>query len=362
MSLRFAVLLAALAAEPACATRRAIAPPLVPGVDSVPDGVEIGTAHPFKMIAADPHARWVALCQAREDTDGDGRIAGWDGYPETGGDTLQPYLVFGGGAGVVIDDFIGADNSGEHLVFVRNGHLYVHHVAAGRTDDLTARGADASDDASVHDDHRAAALDRARGRLVYHVARRRKVDVIVRDLWTDGEAKVVMPGLLHRAWFTDEGDWLMLTAAVRDDDGDGRITLPQARRAFGPRACWGRHPMHHFGDERPGDNLVLFAAPVTGGRPREVSGLIYPVDDRRLARRGGGALAAEATNLSAAESFATVVFGVLGRSRDGRVLRAARPPTRIEPAQRPASEPAFIDLSPVREMLPDGPLVWRVAE
>ncbi|MCY1058212.1 hypothetical protein [Nannocystis sp. SCPEA4] len=66
--------------------------------------------------------------------------------------------------------------------------------------------------------------------------------------------------------------------------------------------------------------------------------------------------------LAVLDPFAAVAFGVFGRSRDGRVLRAARPPAKTEPAPLPASEPDLIDLSPVREMLPDGPLGWRAAQ
>lgn len=61
------------------------------------------------------------------------------------------------------------------------------------------------------------------------------------------------------------------------------------------------------------------------------------------------------------DSVPAIAFGVFGRSRDGRVLRTDRTPAPAEPEPRPASKPVVIDLSPVREMLPEGPLVWREA-
>lgn len=55
----------------------AIAPPLMPGVVIVPDGVAIATPHPVKLFEGDPEGRWIALCQARTDTVASARPGAW---------------------------------------------------------------------------------------------------------------------------------------------------------------------------------------------------------------------------------------------------------------------------------------------
>jgi hypothetical protein len=273
----------------------AIAPPLVPGVVIVPDGVAIGTAHPVKLFEGDPEGRWIALCQARADTDDDGQITVQNEYPRMRGDTMKPYLVFGLGPGVEVDDIIGVDRTGEFIVFISGGRLLVHHVSAGRTEALAHGRADVTDDADVHAEHRAVTLDRARQRLAYHVPRRRGrgADVIVRDLPTGDEVVFRVPELLERAGFSASGDWLLLNVVTEDTNGDGRLGLSAWTDPPGPRACWGTQGIHHAHADERGDKPELHVAPITGGRPRKIPGLIFPVGDQLLIREWNGAIVAE---------------------------------------------------------------------
>lgn len=279
----------------ACATRPVapLAPPLAPGLVTVADGVPIGTAHPFKIFDADPHARWLGLCQAREDTDGDGKIATGDGYPTMAGDRMRPYLVFGPGPGVEIDDYIGPDRAGDSLIFIKDGRLLIHHTSEGRTEALTH--ADTTDDAdTVEFRHRAATLDTERRRLAYHVLRDRgrRSDLVIRDLQTHRDVVIPLPGLLHRAIFNDDGAWLLLTVVTVDSDGDGHLDLSTSDPMPGPRACHGTYPMHHGSPDPRGDNLEQYAAATTGGPPHAIPDLIFPVGDLLLIRQPDASLIA----------------------------------------------------------------------
>lgn len=288
-----ALLAASTTVLAACGTP-AIAPPLRPGARAVEALGPVGTAHPFKMIHADPHARWVALCQAREDSDGDERIASWWGYPTMGGDTLRPYLVFGDGPGELIDDYIGADREGEHIVFIRNGRLLIHHVTAGRTEDLSARGADAADDGPHEWRHRAASVGIGGRTLVYHVARPRRgiFEVILRDFQTGDEVRFKHAGRLVRAWLSFDGDWVLVSAVIDDRNGDGELVAPRSRGSYGARACWGSRPTCTFDDiEEGADPPALLVAPASGGSLRQIPGMLFDVQDLILARERGAIVA-----------------------------------------------------------------------
>ena len=105
-------------------------------------GGAIGEDGPVIVEGYAPNSRWVAICQAREDTDGDGAIDVYVGYHgDTYGDDLVPYLVVGDGPGRRIDAFVGSDVDGRWVAFVDKGRLVLWDSRRGTRLDLTTRGA-----------------------------------------------------------------------------------------------------------------------------------------------------------------------------------------------------------------------------
>lgn len=106
----------------------------------------IGTNAPVTMVATAPDGRWVVLCQAREDTNGDGvlRAGVSDSAPYDFGDAMKPYFIEGTGAGRPIDRWVASDTSGDEVAFVRAGHLILRDTRVRQDLDLTLLGATAS--------------------------------------------------------------------------------------------------------------------------------------------------------------------------------------------------------------------------
>ncbi|MCB9736122.1 MAG: hypothetical protein H6745_26340 [Deltaproteobacteria bacterium] len=122
------------------ATARAAPAPPLPAPEVA--GGPIGTGGPLVVEGWAPDRRWVALCQAREDTDGDGEIAVHLGYHgDTFGDALAPYIVVGDGPGQRVDAYLGASADGRWLAAVERGRLVLWDTATGGRRDLTALGA-----------------------------------------------------------------------------------------------------------------------------------------------------------------------------------------------------------------------------
>src|SRR3984885_15549655 len=96
---------------PAWASRSWFPPPTPP--NTLPG--DIGTAAPIGGFMEADNGSWFVVCQARDDTDGDGTLSirfsghGFDG------DALVPYLVLGGGPGERIDYPAAATPHGEWL-------------------------------------------------------------------------------------------------------------------------------------------------------------------------------------------------------------------------------------------------------
>src|SRR4051812_43452253 len=68
----------------------ALAPPASADVPAAPAGV--GTAGPASVVAAARDGSWVAMCQARHDTDHDGRLEVSHGFNATYGDEQGAYV------------------------------------------------------------------------------------------------------------------------------------------------------------------------------------------------------------------------------------------------------------------------------
>jgi hypothetical protein len=97
----------------------------------------MGTEHEFVLLGASHQQGWVIGCQARADTNHDGKIAARDYFADNG-DELVPYLFVGPGEGEVIDEFVGRDPTSRYLGFVQNRRLYILDSQTGTRRDLSA--------------------------------------------------------------------------------------------------------------------------------------------------------------------------------------------------------------------------------
>lgn len=272
----------------------------VPTVDELPaliaetGSAPLGTRAPSVVAAAAPDGRWLVVCEARRDTDGDGRVqVGLGFHGDTYGDALEPFFVSRGGPGEAIDDFVAADPSGRWVVLVRQRRLLLRDTAIGRDEDLSVRGADASTDDAPLFGHRAAGFDEAGRRVFFVRTEGARTFVTVRELATGAEASIPVDGVLDRAGLLGDGAWLALRVVERDTDGDGRLAPPTQQTSLGARRC--RGPVMSFSTGGAiGDETVLRVARL--GRDRAVRALpgvpVVALGARLLVRTPSRALVA----------------------------------------------------------------------
>lgn len=257
-----------------------------------PLGAPWGTAGPVSLVAASPDRSWVALCQARADTNGDGRISVEVGAQgELRGDRLDGYFVGQPGAGTRIDAFGGADPSGRYVALVTGGKLVLVDRVARLETTLGEGLVDLRDDRSSFVHPRCVAFDPTGRRLLYLRKRGDFDDVAVRNL-ASGVETVVVPGDgdLWRADFDPSGDWIVLRMIATDTNGNGRLEwpVPVALEPF--MRCTG--PLPRFAAwEHPGDDVTARVAPAEGGPAVDAPGLVVPFGDSLVERDADGALA-----------------------------------------------------------------------
>jgi hypothetical protein len=247
-----------------------------------------GTADPLSFVAAAPDRHWIAVCQARRDTNADGAIR-VDVAPDgaVSGDELAGYLLDAPGPGTQMDAFGGADPSGRFVAFVQGGRLVLRDTT-NRTD--VELPADVRDDLSPFVHPRAVAFDPTGRRLLYLQKLELGGKVVVRELGTGAEV-IVDPrdGLLFRADFDPSGDAVVVRTVVADTNHDGRLDWP-VREAGRPwmrcAAPLSRFPVWEHG----GDDVAVRVAKATGGVARDAPGLIVPVGDALLVRDPDGSL------------------------------------------------------------------------
>jgi hypothetical protein len=160
---------------------------------------DFGTTGPTFVRAADPHERWMALCQARSDTDGDGKIEIHVGHHgDLYGDEMDLYLVLGGGAGTPIDALASRSEDGRWVAIVREGKVELVDAQSGEV--FALRGADAQPDGRPGAPHRAAMF--AKNRLLYirHVDGKDDA-LVVHDPADHGERELRVSGRLWRIDF-----------------------------------------------------------------------------------------------------------------------------------------------------------------
>ena len=264
----------------------ASAPPAAPP----PPEDAIGTADPVVLDAASPLGSWVVACQAREDTDGDGRIrVGVDPRGELTGDELRPYLMVGKGPGRPIDELIAADPTGRWLVLREEGRPWLVDTTGSGRLDLGALGADSRADALPYADHRTFAFDGSGTKLSYvRSGERNESEVVVRTL-ADGSEHIVDPGpgKLWRAAIDMTGNWVVIEMITEDTSGNGRLGWPVPEREHLSHRCRGPIARYSAWQDR-GDQPATLVAPATGGRAKLMSSLVAPLRSRLLVRLPGG--------------------------------------------------------------------------
>jgi hypothetical protein len=276
--------------------RRAPAPaasvtePVSPAGSS-PLGAAWGTANPVAFVAAAQDRRWISMCQARADSNGDGRVSVEVGAQgELKGDRLDGYFLDQPGAGVRIDSFGGADPSGRFVAFVANDRLVLRDTVLGKEAELGGADVDLRDDRGSFLRPRAVAFDPTGRRVLYLRKNGPGNDVVVRELASGNEAVVSSgTGELWRADFDASGEWVVLRVVTTDTNGNGRLDWP-VPAAGGPwMRCAGPLP-RYAAYERPGDDTTPRLSRATGGAAIDAPGLLVPFGDSLIARDSEGAI------------------------------------------------------------------------
>ena len=131
-----------------------------------PQKVSFGTPSPGVAYVVDGGRRWAAICEARQDDDGNGKLqVVVMQHGDTGGDQLRPYLVLGGGKGAEIDDFVASDLGGRWVVTTKDMCLHLVDTQTGKA--LALRGADGRAGDAVGGDHRAATFSPREGAALH---------------------------------------------------------------------------------------------------------------------------------------------------------------------------------------------------
>lgn len=286
------------AARAVAARHRAAPAKAMPEPAAAPTGGDlIGASGPAIVEAVGANGRWVALCQARDDTDGDGRLAVHYGpRGELVGDSMRSYFVLGPGPGEAIDALLAYDGSGRHVVLSVKERLVLVDTLTGARTDLTALGADGRSDASAFVQHRALAFDPAGRTLAYFrrdssaPANVRRAVVVVRDL-SSGAERVIQagPGEPWRVRFAPDGRKLVLQVIANDTNGNGRLGWPVPEVKVNRWRCQGPVARFPVWQDR-GDRPVTRIASVDGREARYIFGWVSSLGDEELVRDSDGRL------------------------------------------------------------------------
>jgi hypothetical protein len=260
-------------------------------LDREPAGT-LGTSHPLVLEAVSSIGTWAVVCQARADTDGDGRVAVSVGpHGALAGDRMQRYLLSSDGTEQEIEALAARDPTGHWIVVLRGGRLILRDTRAGTELDLSSRGADERFDGLGYREHRSLSFDATGTRLAYLRRAGDGTEVAVRVL-PSGEESVVQVGSgnVWRVELAPSGAWVIAHTIVDDTNGNGRLEWPAPEAE--PAPCQGpiaRYPAWLHRGDRP----VALLAPSAGGPAARVDGWVAALGQRLVVRDANGRLLLE---------------------------------------------------------------------
>ncbi|QRK10594.1 hypothetical protein JQX13_11190 [Archangium violaceum] len=296
--MNFRALLTSALLLPACAAQRASTAP-APEPTAPPTGLQreagpIGTPHPIVLQTAARDGRWVLACQAREDTNGDGKLeVRYGQHGGTRGDALVPYLFLDPGEGEQLDDFLTADPTDRYLVVVRGGSLRLLDTYTHADTELAAPGTFPESKAPLSALPVSFSRDGKHLLLVTLTGLDKKASAVLINL-ADGSRQEVRhgPGVLGEASLAPEGRWAMFGVLTEDTNGDGQLTWPIVKTTLAPRGC--RGPILSYGQYGyTGDKPSFALTRVSGGPLVPADDMLLPVGDLGLRRGEQGELFVE---------------------------------------------------------------------
>lgn len=248
----------------------------------------MGTAHPFTLVRADTHRSWIVLCQAREDTNGDGMIqVEYAHHGAPFGDQMRTYFIQGQGPGTPIDRFIGSDPTGRYLVMEEHGKFVLRDTREGRVRDFSAWGLDFERDPSPATGPRTAQFG-ARGKyllLLRAQAPGQSARITLLGLADQSVRELdAGPGRVWHAGLSPTDDWVFTRVVTRDSNGNGKLDLPEVQTTLDDAPCGSPASYSTFGLREGHDEIEVRILPVEGGAARPATGFIAFMGKKLLRR------------------------------------------------------------------------------
>lgn len=289
-----------------------------PGVlDEARLSVSYGTDQPGRLVAADPEQRWMVVCQARHDTDGNGVLAagfGRHGWPA--GDEMRPYFVVGGGAGVPIDEYLGSDPSGRYVALRYGTEIVLEDVQTGKRTRLSTDQLDTRGDPSAAMPTRQLSFG-AQGEHLLLLGRARggSARVLLRQLST-GRTRTLNAGrgLVWRASLSLREKWAELVVVTRDTNKNGKLDLPVVGTNLSGAVCRGSGSFSTYGVQDGHDAYETRYLHLATGKVVSGDRVVLSYGDELLRRTKDGRI--EAVSSSGRARFA------LPEHCQGRVMAA----------------------------------------
>jgi PQQ-like domain len=236
-------------------------------VPEIPERAALGTASPGIELAVDSRRGWAAVCEARDDDDGNGRLEVTPlARGNARGDRLEPYLVLGSGSGTDIDDFVTGDAGGRWVVMTKDMCVYLVDARTGRATPLD--GADGRPGDDAFEPHRAASFSPDGSSLVYIRSEGDRAWVVHRDIQSRRERLIDPgPGELSKVFIDASGRFIVMEMVAPSTSRSGPLLPALFSCTLNKRGCLGPVPARFLG--RKAEPVQRVAA-VGGGKVQDV--------------------------------------------------------------------------------------------
>lgn len=286
------------------------APPVVIS-DNPPVAGDIGTSGYASVMASAPDGQWVLVCQARKDTDKDGKLGvSFGHHGELFGDDPEPYLIRGAGPGESLGEVAGVDPARRYIAVVRGKAMELLDTTTNQR--VVLRGADTRYEAGLFDGARVA-FD-AEGQHLVYARPGTKRKIVLRVLATGVEREITASrGELRNAELADGWVVAHVFHAVPGQVGTQLHSRSGPAHTVGGRRCRSDYPVPPHVNER-------HYAPLAGGVATPRADVVTTLGPDLIVRAKDGALAIEHAGTSKPLTPASCKGRVIARSAAHRSI------------------------------------------